>query len=194
MDTISYWLDDELKSIPSIRNRSVLLKKKSEIAFENLADEFHLGITGWSWNAQFADFDNDQFSDLFIATGSFHEFKREPNHLYQNKDGKTMVEISSETGMNSYLPSYSYIYTDFDNDGDLDIIIPPALAPIQFYENITIGNNSIVVKLHDSKGNRQGIGSEVTIKYGKNKQQIREIKASGGYRSFNPIEAWFGFF
>lgn len=192
-DTVIYSLEDQSKSIPDVRNLNVLLQKKSENTFVDASEIFNLGVTGWTWNAKFADFDNDQFPDVFITNGSFHEFKREPNFLLKNNAGKEFIDVSEEANMNSYLPSYTSVYTDFDNDGDLDIIMPPALAPIQFYENITTGNNSIVVELNDSKGNKQGIGSKVTISYGESGQkQIREIKASGGYRSFNAVEAWFG--
>jgi hypothetical protein len=192
-DTVIYSLEDQSKSIPDVRNLNVLLQKKSENTFVDASEIFNLGVTGWTWNAKFADFDNDQFPDVFITNGSFHEFKREPNFLLKNNAGKEFIDISEEANMNSYLPSYTSVYTDFDNDGDLDIIMPPALAPIQFYENITTGNNSIVVELNDSKGNKQGVGSKVTISYGESGQkQMREIKASGGYRSFNAVEAWFG--
>lgn len=192
-DTVIYSLEDELKSIPDVRNRNVLLRKNTETAFEDASETLNLGITGWTWNAKFADFDNDEFPDVLIANGSFHEYKREPNFLLKNNAGKEFIDVSEEVNMNSYLPSYTYVYTDFDNDGDLDIIMPPGLAPIQFYENVTTGNNSIVVELKDSKGNKQGIGSKVTIAYGDaGQRQMKEIKASGGYRSFNAVEAWFG--
>ena len=192
-DTVIYSLEDQLKSIPDVRNRNVLLRKKTETTFEEASETLNLGMTGWTWNAKFADFDNDEFPDLFVTNGSFHEFKREPNFLLKNNRGKAFIDVSEEANMNSYLPSYTYVYTDFDNDGDLDIIMPPALAPIQFYENVTTGNNSIVVEIKDAKGNKQGIGSKVTIAYGDaGQKQMKEIKASGGYRSFNAVEAWFG--
>jgi hypothetical protein len=70
--------------------------------------------------------------------------------------------------------------------------MPPAIGPIQFYENQSTSNNSIAIELNDAVGNRQGIGSKVTIFYGDGDQQVREIKASGGYRSYNPAEVWFG--
>jgi len=191
-DTVRFTLTEKRNSIPSIRNESVLLQRNSNKAFSNTAEEYQVDATGWSWNAQFADFNNDGFADLFVATGSFHDFTREPNHVYQNNGGTGFTDIAEQTGLNSYLPSYSYVYTDFDNDGDLDIIMPPAVGPIQFYENLSASNNSIAIELDDAVGNRQGIGSQITILYGEGKQQVREIKTSGGYRSFNSAEAWFG--
>ena len=54
-------------------------------------------------------------------------------------------------------------------------------------------NNSISVDLRDHRGNRFGIGSKVIIHYGgASRRQVREIKAGGGYMSYDPPVAHFG--
>lgn len=54
-------------------------------------------------------------------------------------------------------------------------------------------NHSIAVSLRDEKGNRFGIGAKITIIYNGGKaNQLRELKASGGYQSFDAPVAYFG--
>jgi len=88
----------------------------------------------------------------------------------------------------------SYSYIDYDNDGDLDIVAISSDGPIWLYTNNTQDNRGIIFELDDHKGNRTGIGSRIIIHYGKdgNKHQIREIKASGGFVSYDAPRAHFG--
>ncbi|MCH7854886.1 MAG: ASPIC/UnbV domain-containing protein [Proteobacteria bacterium] len=53
---------------------------------------------------------------------------------------------------------------------------------------------SIVFQLHDEVGNRDGIGTKFTIHYGPRgeRHQLRELKAGGGYISFDEPLAHFG--
>jgi hypothetical protein len=83
---------------------------------------------------------------------------------------------------------------DFDRDGDLDFVTNSINGPLWLLRNNAQTGNSIVFQLHDEVGNRDGIGTKFTIHYGNGGQrhQLRELKASGGYLSFDEPSAHFG--
>ena len=88
----------------------------------------------------------------------------------------------------------AYTVTDFDRDGDLDFITNSVNGPLWLLRNNAQTGNSIVYQLKDEVGNRDGIGTKLTIHYGPKgaRHQLREIKASGGYLSFDEPRAHFG--
>ncbi|MCZ6709585.1 MAG: ASPIC/UnbV domain-containing protein, partial [Gammaproteobacteria bacterium] len=97
-------------------------------------------------------------------------------------------------GLENYLGMSSYTYIDYDNDADLDIIAVSIDGPVWIYTNNTQENHGIIFELDDHQANRSGIGSRIIIHYGEGgtHHQIREIKASGGFVSFDAPRAHFG--
>ena len=160
--------------------------------FIEVAKDFGLDVTGWSWNAKFADLDNDGWQDIYVVNGFYFRRARESNYYFTNQSGTAFSDNTLESGLEDYLPSGSYVYADFDLDGDLDIVSAPFHGPLNYYSNNTVGNNSISFKLEDNIGNTRGINSKLTITYAGDQHQIREIKSSGGYQSFDPATAHFG--
>ncbi len=67
-------------------------------------------------------------------------------------------------------------------------------GPLWILRNNSQTGHSIVFQLHDEVGNRDGIGTKFTIHYGPGgeRHQLRELKASGGYISFDEPLAHFG--
>ena len=64
-------------------------------------------------------------------------------------------------------------------------------GPLWFYRNNEVENASLIIELRDYQANRYCIGCKVTIRHG-NELQIREIKAGGGFLSFDAAFAHFG--
>ena len=180
------------KAIPQKHGINMLFKKNENGKFEDKVIDFGLELGGWSWNAKFADLNNDGWQDMFVVNGYTGTRRTETNYLYLNRQGKKFEDVTEQSGMHSYLDTLSYTYIDADNDGDLDIIAVPTAGPISFYRNNTNAGNSITFQLNDAKANRFGIGGKVFIYYGDGKKQMREIQASGGYQSFDAPVAHFG--
>lgn len=158
-----------------------------------LVDEFrHPG--GWTWNSKIVDLDNDGWQDVITSDGTIRKDGYGWNSLMKNIDGKRFEQQQFRAGLASDFGLYSFTLVDFDNDGDLDIIGNSAEGPVQVYRNnSTKKNHSLAISLVDHAGNYNGIGAKITIRYNKNSQaQIREVKASGGYMSFDPAIAYFG--
>jgi uncharacterized membrane protein YraQ (UPF0718 family) len=153
---------------------------------------------GWTWNAKFADLDNDGYQDIFNADGAVRGNGYGFNVFMHNIDGKRFEQRQFSQGLVDDFGIYSYTFIDYDNDGDLDIIANGAVGPVRVFENrSTDGHRSVAVSVIDGKGNRFGIGAKVFIRYAgvsgqQSGQQVREIKASGGYMSFDASVAFFG--
>ncbi len=118
--------------------------------------------TDWSWSALLADYDNDGYRDLFISNGypkdvtdldyatsgrgmgrSFSNeevLKTIPsrhfsNYVFKNNSDLTFSDMTEEWGINTLSFSNGASYADFDNDGDLDIIVSNINEPAILYEN-----------------------------------------------------------
>jgi hypothetical protein len=81
---------------------------------------------------------------------------------------------------------------DFDNDGDMDILIVNLNEPPSLLRNDVSGNNNwIKVRLLGVKSNRSAIGARVTARYGR-RQQAQEVLAQSSYLSVHDRRLHFG--
>lgn len=176
----------------SKRPGGILLKKNKEGKFMNRSVEYGIKVTGWAWNSKFADLDNDEWQDLFVANGYLLKPMQESNMFYRNMNGKNFVDETRSSGLLNNLPSSSNAYVDFDLDGDLDIALATSVGPVYLYENNNHKGQSVIFKIRDTKGNQLGIGSKITIYYGDGKHQMKELLASGGYKSYDEPILHFG--
>lgn len=185
--------DEYKQGIPQRLNQNVLLLPQEDGKYIDAAEKFHVDIGGWSWNAKFADLDNDEWLDLYVVNGTLRRPLTNTNFFFRNLQGKDFEDKTMESGLDSFMAMSAYTYLDMDNDGDLDIVTTTINGPLWIYKNNS-EKNSIIFKLDDQKGNRFGIGSKLIIHYGpENKShQIRELKAGGGYISFDAPYMHFG--
>lgn len=181
-------------AIPQIDKHNVLLVRNDFGGFEDEAIERGLELGGWSWNAKFADVDNDGWKDLYIANGFFQSATRESNIFYRNNQDGHFTDETIRSGLEDFRATTSYTYVDIDNDGDLDIVTVPVFGNVRVYENNGNSNKSAAFELRDHRGNRYGIGAKVIIRYGGDKSlnQLWEIQSGGGFLSFDPMIAHFG--
>lgn len=77
---------------------------------------------------------------------------------------------------------------------DLDVISMTTNGPVWVHQNEGRNGRAILFELRDERGNVFGVGSKIVIRYGREgaRHQIREIKAGGGFLSFEPPRAHFG--
>jgi enediyne biosynthesis protein E4 len=155
------------------------------------------------WGAVIADFDNDGWPDLFVATGSIYpelearhsEYPfRTPRVLYRNLRNGKFEELIEEAGpgISACHSSRGCAAGDFDNDGDLDLLIMNMNEPPSLLRNDTkSANHWLKVKLIGTKSNRSAIGSRVTAEYGGHKQ-LQEVTAQSSFYSVNDCRLHFG--
>jgi hypothetical protein len=155
------------------------------------------------WGAVIADLDNDGWPDLFVATGSIYpelearhlEYPfRTPRVLYRNLRNGKFEELIEEAGpgVSTCHSSRGCAAGDFDNDGDLDLLIMNMNEPPSLLRNDTkSANHWLKVKLIGTKSNRSAIGSRVTAEYGGHKQ-LQELTAQSSFYSVNDCRLHFG--
>ncbi len=179
--------------IQQVTNFNVLLSGDMKSGYQDKAKDVGLHITGWTWNANFADVDNDEWIDLYVANGRVPSNKRESNFFFRNLEGQ-FENYTEQYNLIDFRASSVFSYVDFDRDGDIDIISVPATAPVQIYVNQINDANGFTVELRDRVGNYNGVGSKVYVAYGAGgeRKQMREIQMSGGFLSFNEAVAHFG--
>jgi hypothetical protein len=186
------------QSIPQRMNQNVLLSWDAAAQqFVDEAEEAGVGFTGWSWNARFVDVDNDEWQDIYVVSGTW--LRATPagttaNFFFHNEGGGRFTDQTDAYGFQNFMIVSAYTVVDFDRDGDLDFVTNSINGPLWLLRNNTQSGHSIVFALRDEIGNRDGIGTKLTIHYGPQGQrhQMRELKASGGYLSFDEPLAHFG--
>src|SRR5690606_36039115 len=117
-----------------------------------------------------------------------------PNFIFQNNGDLTFTDKSMDWGMRQASISNGAAFADFDNDGDLDLVVNNLNAPAYIYRNTTIENRNehsgtatfLKLKLIGDSLNLQGIGSKITVYYKKGKiseKQYYEHYLTRGYKS-----------
>jgi enediyne biosynthesis protein E4 len=155
-----------------------------------------------SWGVGIEDLDNDGNPDIFWVTGGIYpELQSKPDQPYKTPRvlfrslGKgRFEELAAEAGpaIDSRHCSRGCAFGDFDNDGDVDILIINQNEPPSLLRNDVTGKNHwIKVKLTGVKSNRSAIGARVTVRYG-GKVQAQEVLGQSSYLSVNDSRLHFG--
>jgi hypothetical protein len=155
------------------------------------------------WGDGIADLDNDGQPDLFWVTGStFPEVERKhpefphktPRVLFRNLGGGRFEELLDAAGpaIAEVHSSRGVAFGDFDNDGDLDILIMNMNEPPSLLRNDVSGaGHWLKVKLVGTRSNTSAVGAVVTAAYG-GRRQAQPVLASSGYLSCGDRRLHFG--
>jgi uncharacterized membrane protein YraQ (UPF0718 family) len=187
-------LADSADAIPQIDGENVLLVRGPDGRFVDRARDLGVSRAGLTWNAKFADLDNDGWVDLYVANGWYRYRKYESSYFFRNRGGEGFSEEGAGTGLRTLFPTLAYTYVDLDNDGDLDVVSVPIYGPVWVFVNNSQSGNALGFELRDRPGNVFAIGARVTVYPGDGEgpPQIRELQASGGYLSFDAPVLHFG--
>lgn len=178
--------------IPSVGHTNLLFARDGA-RFRDVTAKWNVGYGGWTWNAKFADLDNDTWQDLFIAQGSRLRLYNPSNVFYRNRNGEGFEEQTRAAGLEDHRPTAASLFVDYDLDGDLDLITYPfQLTPV-VWRNHGAKGPGFEVRLDDRRtANRYGVGARVEIRAPDGRMQMRDIKASGGNQSHDLLVARFG--
>lgn len=147
-----------------------------------------------SWSGNFFDFDCDGLLDIFISNGDSHHLEPEEDLLFLNQNKSRFLDISAMTGpdFKAKFVSRGSAVLDYDNDGDLDIIVLNLNSRARLLKNNS-GNNKnwIKIKLIGKKNNRDAIGAVVELVI-KQTRQTRYRVSSSGYLSQSDSIIHFG--
>jgi hypothetical protein len=155
------------------------------------------------WGTGIIDLDNDGYPDIFIVTGNVYpEVERKlpqyanktPRALFRNLGNGTFEELGEQAGpgVTEAHCSRGCAFGDFDNDGDVDILIVNLNEPPSLLRNDVQGNNNwLKVKLEGVKSNRSAIGARVLVHYG-GKVQAQAVVSQSSFYSCNDPRLHFG--
>jgi hypothetical protein len=156
-----------------------------------------------SWGAGMVDLDNDGWPDIFYVTGNVYPelervFAKFPSRsqaiLFRNLGNGKFVELGEEAGpaMAARHVSRGCAFGDFDNDGDMDMLVMNQNEPPSLVRNdAPAGNHWLKVRLEGTKSNRSAIGARVLVHYG-GKVQAQEVMSQSSYLSANDPRLHFG--
>ena len=156
-----------------------------------------------NWGIGIADLDNDGLPDVFIVTGNVYpevESKvadypfKTPRLVFRNLGNGRLEELIHEAGpaMSQAHSSRGCAFGDFDNDGDIDVLIVNLNEPPSLLRNDLKGNNHwLKIKLIGTVSNRSAIGARVTCSYG-DRKQAQEVMAQSSFYSCNDPRLHFG--
>ncbi|NNK89589.1 MAG: CRTAC1 family protein, partial [Saprospiraceae bacterium] len=212
----------KMKYIRTVEANDLFLSnvKGEELIRFELSDNVGRGYssTGWSWDADFFDFDNDGDEDLYCLNGmndfsvyssenpayygedggvgvEYAESHREKNVFFVNENG-LLINQAEELGADLLSNARSASYFDFDNDGDLDIIINNYHdESVLLKNNQETDNNWIKILLEGDPSrqvNRDAIGATIIVNSENHKNIWREVHSTDGYLSVHPKEQHFG--
>ncbi len=155
------------------------------------------------FGAVFLDYDNDTRLDLAIANG--HIMDNAPlvrsgatyaqrNLLFHNLTGRRFAEVGRAAGPGFALEKVSrgLASGDFDNDGDLDLLVTNNGQAVDLLRNDG-GNRraALLVRTIGTRSNRDGIGTRLRLTAGA-RTQVREVKAGSSYLGQNDPRVHFG--
>ena len=141
------------------------------------------------WGLKFFDYDNDGDPDLILANGhpddmveiqSLKVKYKEPLLMFENENGKYRnVSATSGTAFTKDWPARGLSVGDYDNDGDLDVlIINNGEAPVLLRNEGGNKNNWLGLQLVSTKSNPGAVGAMITWEAGGVKRT--RLKTSGG--------------
>jgi hypothetical protein len=180
---------------------NVLLMRDAAGQYVNVAAQYGVASSGWSWSSKFGDLDNDGYLDLYIVNGmmSVEFFSDLPsyelvevNQVYRNHNGTAFLP-APEWGLGSLRSGRGMSMGDLDNDGDLDIVVNNLSTPAQIFENSLCGGRSLQIDLRaPNTGNTFGLGAVLTLETSTG-NYWRDVRSGSGYISGDASRVHFGF-
>ena len=152
----------------------------------------------------FFDYDLDGRLDIFAANGHVSDDisvvqptlrYAQPAILFHNKGNRKFEDASAKVGpaMQQPVVGRGAAYLDYDNDGDLDLVITANNGPARLLRNDNGNQNDVLrVKLVGTRSNRDGIGAKVTLTTSSGTRLFRMVKTGSSYASQSELPLTFG--
>lgn len=154
------------------------------------------------FGTRFIDYDNDGWRDLFIANGhvldNIHLFHadtayEESKTMYRNLHG-AFEDVTAQLGQSMLTPRVgrAAAFADFDNDGDIDVLVTNNGQEPQLLRNDG-GNRKhwLLLRLVGVRSNRDGIGARVKLR-ARGLTQVEEAKGGMSYQAAHDPRLHFG--
>jgi enediyne biosynthesis protein E4 len=173
--------------------------------FEDIAMAAGLGVQNRhvQWGTGMADLDNDGLPDIVYVTGHVYpEVERVlaaypyrgPRVIFRNLGDSRFADVTAASGAGATTPQSSRgaAFGDFDNDGDIDVLVMNMNEPPSLLRNDYAGPNRwLMIRLEGVESNRTAIGAIVTVTAG-GRHQARAVVSQSSYYSHDDVRLHFG--
>lgn len=179
-----------------------------------------LSSTDWTWSPRIEDFDQDGRSDIFVTNGVMRDnmnsdlsnhaketvkpgtpgyvkfwlekpMRKEDNLAFRNLGDLKFSSSGADWGLQRNGVSFGAATADFDGDGDPDLVVSNADAPISVYRNNTNTHHRVSIKLIGTASNLHGLGAIIYLTTATG-TQTRTITSARGWLSASDTTALFG--
>jgi hypothetical protein len=185
-----------------------LYRNLGRMQFEDVATRAGLAVENRfvQWGAGMPDLDLDGHPDLMYVTGQVYpEIEarmpqyphRGPRIVFRNRaagSGRRFenVTTSSGAGATALHSSRGASFGDYDNDGDIDVLVMNMNEPPSLLRNdYSGGNHWLAVELEGTRSNRSAIGATVIVAAG-GRTIARAVLSQSSYYSHDDLRAHFG--
>jgi hypothetical protein len=153
------------------------------------------------WGAMFFDYDLDGWRDALLVNGhidpDIHEalptmrYAQRPLLFRQAAPGR-FVEVAEAAGLAAPYAGRGVAASDYDNDGDLDLLITETGGPAHLLRNEgAVGKHWLRVRLQGVRSNSSGIGARLRVRAG-GLEQVYEVKSGASYASQSDLRVTVG--
>lgn len=146
-------------------------------SFDDRTYQAGLGINTrlLGWGVSFIDFDNDGWLDILVANGHVYPevdgtqvdaAYAERKYLYRNLRNGQFEDMSmvGGSGITATAKARGFAVGDFDNDGDLDVVVNCVNAVPQLLRcDSNLPRSWVKIRLVGKKSNRTGIGARIKV-------------------------------
>ncbi len=186
------WLD---LYVPDMDYGCLMLNKKEY--FQDVTTSYGLALmcgqfTGWG--GLLFDYDNDGLLDVFVANGDAHKEFGEEATLARNVGKRKFVDVAKDSGpyFEEEFVGRGAACGDYDNDGDLDLLINNLNGPAKLLRNDGGNRNAwLTIAAKRTNGKSDAIGARISVTAG-GQTQIRDLIPVRGYLSQSDPRPHFG--
>jgi hypothetical protein len=181
---------------------NALYRNTGDGFFDDMAYRAHVGEESYlhvGFGTGFVDLDNDGLLDIFVANGHILPniadmtdtvTYAQPTQVFRNLGDGAFVEATRDMGADfqAHGVARAAIFGDYDNDGDMDVVVTYSGGPARVLRNDGGNANSW---LRVTLPGASGIGARVTVTVG-GCEQVREVRRGSSYLASHDPRALFG--
>ena len=160
--------------------------------------------TSLTFGTLFFDYDLDGLPDILAVNGHVADdisvvqptiHYAEPPLLFHNNGNGKFEEVTDKVGsaLRQPIVGRGVAYLDFDNDGDLDLVLTTSNGPAKLLRNDNGNQNDMLrIRTIGTRSNRDGIGARITVTTNTGLHLFKMVRSGSSYLSQSELPVTFG--
>jgi hypothetical protein len=185
---------------PSLHNGNAYYRNNGNGTFVEISEENGTVDGGWGWASVAGDFDNDGDLDIIAMNGrNAAEWADEPEYFFVNNGDGTFTRDLAISNQFFAKDGRTVVTTDYDRDGDLDVVMYYNFGPLKLYRNDSVApagtvRNWFAIDIDEGSNPYvapNGYGVRAVVRAGK-RQYVRVLDGGNGYLGSSELFLHFG--